>query len=73
MMKQQKMDSSNRRSGIERREYEVDIGFPFVDTHGHLVVAERRPRVDRRESYSEFQDERGTIEKLSRQIAKQPL
>jgi hypothetical protein len=73
MMKQQKMDSSNRRSGIERREYEVDIGFPFVDTHGHLVVAERRTRVDRRESYSEFQDERGTIEKLSRQIAKQPL
>ena len=73
MMKQHKMDSPDRRSGIERREYIVDIGFPFVDTHGHLVVAERRTRADRRELYSDIQDERETIQTLTSRMAKQPL
>jgi len=67
--KQQKMDQPNRRSGIERREYKVDVGFPFVDTHGHLVIDERRQHADRRETYSDFHDDRISIEKLSEQTA----
>jgi hypothetical protein len=36
-----------RRSGSERRTKTVSMDFPFVDTHGHLVTAERRKN-DRR-------------------------
>ncbi|WP_455200014.1 hypothetical protein [Kaarinaea lacus] len=69
MSKQHKIDSPDRRSGIERRAYTVDIGFPFVDTHGHLVIDERRKRSDRRDAYSEFHEDRISIEKLSEQTA----
>lgn len=69
MTKQHKVDSLNRRSGIERRAYKVDIGFPFVDTHGHLVIDERRKLADRREEYADYNDDRISIDKLSEQTA----
>lgn len=70
MAKQLNLDPPDRRSGIERREYNVDIGFPFVDTHGHLVEDERRKLADRRAAYTEFREEKFAIEKLSEQSAR---
>jgi len=67
MTKPHKMDPLDRRSGQERRAYNVDIGFPFVDTHGHLVIDERRKLADRREACSDFHDNGVSIEKLSEQ------
>lgn len=70
MTKQHNLESPDRRSGNERRAYKVDIGFPFVDTHGHLVIDERRKLSDRREEeYADFHEDRISIEKLSEQTA----
>ena len=70
MTKQHKINPPDRRTGNERRTYKVDIGFPFVDTHGHLVVNERRKLADRREAaYTEYHDEQVSLEKLSEQTA----
>ena len=69
MTKQHKMNPPDRRTGKKRRTYEVDIGFPFVDTHGHLVVDERRKLVDRREACAEYREEQVTLDKLSEQTA----
>lgn len=66
---QHEKESPDRRSGNERRAYKVEIGFPFVDTHGHLVIDERRKLADRREPYSDFRDDRTSLEKLSEQTA----
>lgn len=38
-----------RRSGSDRRMYAIDLGFPFIDSHGHLVTQERR-QCNRRKS-----------------------
>ena len=69
MTNQHNINPSDRRSGNERRVYIVDIGFPFVDTHGHLVVNERRKLADRREAYSEYHEEQLSLDKLSEQTA----
>ncbi|WP_455220269.1 hypothetical protein [Kaarinaea lacus] len=47
----------NRRSGNERRIYEADLGFPFVDSHGLLVTEERRKFTDRRTGYDDVRRE----------------
>ena len=69
MTKQLNLDPPDRRSGAERREYHVDIGFPFVDTHGHLVIEERRKLADRRAAYNEFRDEQFAIKEMGEQSA----
>ena len=52
---QQNKTTPNRRSGNERRIYETDLGFPFIDTHGHLVTEDRRSLTDRRTVYDDLQ------------------
>ncbi|WP_455196479.1 hypothetical protein [Kaarinaea lacus] len=52
---QQNKTTPNRRSGNERRTYETDLGFPFIDTHGHLVTEDRRSLTDRRTVYDDLQ------------------
>ena len=52
---QQNKTTPNRRSGNERRTYETDLGFPFIDTHGHLVTEDRRSLTDRRTGYDDLQ------------------
>ena len=69
MTKQNNINPPDRRSGNERRIYIVDIGFPFVDTHGHLVVDERRKLEDRREAYTEYNEEQLSLDKLSERTA----
>lgn len=55
MKKQQKNKTApNRRSGNERRTYEIELGFPFIDSHGLLVTEERRSLADRREGYEDI-------------------
>ena len=49
--------ATNRRSGNERRIYETDLGFPFVDSHGLLVTEERRKVIDRRAGYDDVRRE----------------
>ncbi|WP_455206192.1 hypothetical protein [Kaarinaea lacus] len=54
MKNQQHMEISDRRSGDERRTYETDLGFPFVDSHGLLVTEERRKVSERRTNYDKL-------------------
>lgn len=58
-MKNQQHSKSvtNRRSGNERRIYETDLGFPFVDGHGLLVTDERRKFTDRRTGFDSVRQE----------------
>jgi len=52
----------NRRSGNERRVYESDLGYPFVDSHGLLVTEDRRKVTDRREDFDSIsQDALGQL------------
>ena len=37
-----------RRSGNERRNWHCEYDFPYVDTHGMLVVSDRRKSDERR-------------------------
>ena len=39
-----------RRCGEERRRWDCDHDFPYVDSHGFLVVDNRRKTMDRRQS-----------------------
>ena len=53
----------NRRSGNERRLYETELGFPFVDSHGLLVTEDRRKVIDRRAGYGDVSQE--TLSRLA--------
>jgi hypothetical protein len=39
---------SERRSGADRRYWNSNLDFPYVDSHGTLVLADRRKTADRR-------------------------
>jgi len=47
---------SNRRSGDDRRSWECQLDFPYVDSHGTLVTADRRQLVERRIDFVEYVD-----------------
>lgn len=51
---QERRQTSERRAGEDRRSWECQLDFPYVDSHGSLVTADRRQLVDRRVSYPEF-------------------
>jgi hypothetical protein len=42
---------SDRRSGNDRRSWECQLDFPYVDSHGTLVTEDRRRIVERRIEY----------------------
>ncbi|MCI0506352.1 MAG: hypothetical protein L0Z73_09620 [Gammaproteobacteria bacterium] len=63
MKNQPHMNISDRRSGNERRIYETDLGFPFVDGHGQLVTEERRKVTDRRTGYGNLRTD--TLEQFT--------
>lgn len=48
MPKNTNKQEEERRSGSERRVQAIELGFPFVDSHGHLVTYERRKHDRRR-------------------------
>lgn len=43
-----------RRCGNDRRSWECQLDFPYVDSHGTLVSADRRHVVERRIEYTEY-------------------
>lgn len=45
--------ASDRRCGEDRRSWECQLDFPYVDSHGTLVLEERRKVVERRIDYAE--------------------
>ncbi len=51
---QERRQPTDRRAGDDRRSWECQLDFPYVDSHGSLVTADRREIVDRRVSYPEF-------------------
>ena len=42
-------DGINRRSGAERRNWQCNSDFPYVDSHGILVINDRRAGNERRD------------------------
>jgi len=40
--------NTDRRQGIDRRQWTCQHDFPYVDSHGYLVVQNRRKQKDRR-------------------------
>ncbi len=65
-MRQNQMERrqiSVRRSGSDRRNWESQLDFPYVDSYGTLVSADRRDIVDRRIEYTKYVngDRRGEI------------
>jgi hypothetical protein len=44
----------DRRTGDDRRSWECQLDFPYVDSHGTLVTADRRRIVERRIDYAEY-------------------
>ena len=59
---------SDRRSGSDRRSWECQLDFPYVDGHGTLVSVDRRRIVERRIEYAEYVngDRRdGTLDQMS--------
>lgn len=58
----------DRRTGEDRRSWECQLDFPYVDSHGTLVMEDRRRVVERRIAYAEHinGDRRNT---LARKIA----
>ena len=61
---QEKRNGTERRVGDDRRSWECQLDFPYVDSHGTLVMEDRRLLVERRVSYPEH------IEGDRRQILK---
>jgi len=43
-----------RRSEVDRRSWECQLDFPYMDSHGTLVTADRRCIVERRIEYAEY-------------------
>ncbi len=50
---QDKRNGTDRRVGEDRRSWECQLDFPYVDSHGTLVVEDRRIMVERRIAYPE--------------------
>ena len=50
---QERRQSTDRRAGEDRRSWECQLDFPYVDSHGSLVTEDRRELVERRISYPE--------------------
>lgn len=50
---QENRNGKDRRAGEDRRSWECQLDFPYVDSHGTLVVEDRRKTVERRISYPE--------------------
>jgi len=50
---QERRQATDRREGEDRRSWECQLDFPYVDSHGSLVTADRREIVERRISYFE--------------------
>ena len=50
---QDKRKGTERRAGEDRRSWECQLDFPYVDSHGTLVVEDRRVMVERRIAYAE--------------------
>ena len=53
---QERRTGSDRRSGEDRRSWECQLDFPYVDSHGTLVVEDRRRVAERRVDYVEHID-----------------
>ena len=53
---QERRQTGERRSGDDRRSWQCQLDFPYVDSHGTLVSAERRRIVERRVEYAEYID-----------------
>jgi len=51
---QERRKLGNRREGNDRRSWECQLDFPYVDSHGTLVTADRRQIVERRIAYPDF-------------------
>jgi hypothetical protein len=45
-----------RRTGRDRRAWNSNLDFPYVDSHGTLVLADRRRSADRRVIHAELLD-----------------
>jgi hypothetical protein len=50
---QERRQTTDRRMGNDRRSWECQLDFPYVDSHGTLVTEDRRQIVERRISYPE--------------------
>ena len=50
---QERRKTDERRRGEDRRSWECQLDFPYVDSHGALVTEDRRLIVERRLSYPE--------------------
>ena len=50
---QERRRESDRRTGDDRRSWECQLDFPYVDSHGSLVTEDRRKIVERRICYPE--------------------
>lgn len=50
---QERRQTSDRRIGEDRRSWECQLDFPYVDSHGSLVIEDRRQIVERRICYPE--------------------
>ena len=44
--------ANERRSGSDRRNTTIGFDFPYIDSHGHLVIEDRR-KSDRRNMLSQ--------------------
>jgi hypothetical protein len=44
--------ATDRRGGDDRRSWECQLDFPYVDSHGSLVTEDRRRVVERRIRYA---------------------
>jgi len=52
-MKEERRSGQDRRCGEDRRSWECQLDFPYVDSHGTLVIEDRRKLVERRLAYVE--------------------
>ena len=50
---QERRQTTDRRAGSDRRSWECQLDFPYVDSHGSLVTEDRRQIVERRITYPE--------------------
>jgi hypothetical protein len=62
---QERRSGSDRRSGEDRRSWECQLDFPYVDSHGTLVMEDRRRMAERRIDYVEHVggDRRNSVRK----------
>jgi len=50
----ERRQTGERRSGDDRRSWQCQLDFPYVDSHGTLVSVDRRRIVERRIEYAEY-------------------